>query len=87
MRPFRPLAFTGSPAGCALRSVRGSLPPFERAFIGYLEGVALRELGRIADAAGAFEAAMAAAPNTIGEALARRELANLRARLAATVTG
>jgi tetratricopeptide (TPR) repeat protein len=60
-----------------------SLPPFERAFIGYLEGVALRELGRAEEAVGAFERAMAASPNTIGEALARRELANLRARLAA----
>jgi tetratricopeptide (TPR) repeat protein len=60
-----------------------SLPPFERAFIAYLEGVAFRELGRTDEAVGAFERAMAASPNTIGEALARRELANLRARLAA----
>lgn len=62
---------------------RDALPVFERAFIGYLEGVALRELGRTSDAVTAFERAMAAAPRTIGEALARRELANLRQRLAA----
>jgi tetratricopeptide (TPR) repeat protein len=63
---------------------RDALPPFERAFIGYLEGVALRELARTSDAVAAFERAMAAAPGTIGEALARRERANLRARLEAS---
>jgi tetratricopeptide (TPR) repeat protein len=62
---------------------RALLPPYDRAFLGYLEGVALRELGRIDDARRAFEAAMEPAPGTIGEALARRELANLIARLSA----
>ena len=54
----------------------------ERAFLGYLEGVALRELGRPGDAGAAWERAMEAAPGTIGEALARRERANATARLA-----
>lgn len=54
-----------------------SLDAADRAFIGYLGGVALRELGRRADAIATFEGAMAAAPDTIGEALARRERANL----------
>lgn len=65
---------------------RDALPAYERAFIGYLEGVALRELGRTSGAVTAFERAMAAAPGTIGEALARRERANLLARLAAPAT-
>jgi tetratricopeptide (TPR) repeat protein len=72
-------------ADAALRGLvpaSDGLPAYERAFIGYLEGVALRELARIGDAIRAFERAMEAAPGTIGEALARRELANLRARLA-----
>lgn len=67
----------------AVAVARRALPAFEAAFIGYLEGVALRELGRTDDAVAAFERAIAAAPATIGEALARRELANLRARIAA----
>jgi tetratricopeptide (TPR) repeat protein len=45
----------------------------ERAFLGYLGGVALRELGAYDDARRTFTIAMAAAPDTIGEALARRE--------------
>lgn len=45
----------------------------ERAFLGYLGGVALRELGALEDARTTFTLAMAAAPDTIGEALARRE--------------
>ncbi len=59
------------------------LPPYERAFLGYLDGVALRELGRTSEAIAAFERAMATAP-TIGEALARRERANTVARLSAS---
>jgi predicted Zn-dependent protease len=72
-------------ADAALRELvpaSAGLPAYERAFIGYLEGVALRELARTSDATRAFERAMETAPGTIGEALARRELANLRARLA-----
>ena len=53
------------------------LAPDERAFLGYLGGVALRELGRIDDARATFTLAMSAAPDTIGEALARRERSHL----------
>ena len=49
----------------------------ERAFLGYLGGVALRELGAVDDARATFTLAMAAAPDTIGEALARRERAHM----------
>lgn len=45
----------------------------ERAFLGYLGGVALRELGALEDARTTFTLAIEAAPDTIGEALARRE--------------
>jgi hypothetical protein len=45
----------------------------ERAFLGYLGGVALREAGALDDARTTFTLAMEAAPDTIGEALARRE--------------
>jgi tetratricopeptide (TPR) repeat protein len=53
------------------------LAPDERAFLGYLGGVALRELGAVEDARATFTQAMAAAPDTIGEALARRERSHL----------
>ena len=53
------------------------LAPDERSFLGYLGGVALRELGSIDDARETFTVAMAAAPETIGEALARRERSHL----------
>lgn len=56
-----------------------SLAAYERAFLGYLEGVAWRELGSLEDARRAFERAMELAPGTIGEALARRERANMLA--------
>ena len=49
----------------------------ERAFLGYLGGVALRELGAQDDARATFTLAMETAPGTIGEALARRERAHL----------
>ena len=49
----------------------------DRAFIGYLGGVALRELGLAGDARATFTQAMAAAPGTIGEALARRERSHI----------
>ncbi len=57
----------------------GSLSDAERAFLGYLGGVALRESGAVADARETFSVAMAAAPGTIGEALARRERSHLPA--------
>ena len=53
------------------------LAPDERAFLGYLGGVALREAGAIADARATFTLAMESAPETIGEALARRERSHL----------
>lgn len=65
----------------ALAQASTALPAYERAFLGYLEGVALREAARPTDAAAAFERAMELAPGTIGEALARRERANMRAAL------
>lgn len=49
----------------------------DRAFIGYLGGVALRELGLLGDARATFTQAMDAAPGTIGEALARRERSHI----------
>jgi len=49
----------------------------ERAFLGYLGGVALRELGALEDARTTFTLAMEAAPDTIGEALARRERSHI----------
>ena len=50
----------------------------DRAFLGYLGGVALREAGLVDDAQATFALAMDASPESIGAALARRERANLR---------
>jgi tetratricopeptide (TPR) repeat protein len=52
----------------------------DRAFLGYLGGIALRDAGLIADARATFALAMEAAPDSIGAALARRERASLDAR-------
>ena len=49
----------------------------DRAFLGYLGGIALRECGLIDDARATFALAMDASPESIGAALARRERANL----------
>src|SRR3989440_4884132 len=49
----------------------------DRAFLGYLGGVALREAGLIDDARATFALAMEASPASIGAALARRAPANL----------
>jgi hypothetical protein len=49
----------------------------DRAFLGYLGGVALREAGLVDDARATFGLAMDASPDSIGAALARRERANL----------
>ena len=51
----------------------------DRAFLGYLGGIALRESGLVADARATFARAMEASPESIGAALARRERANLPA--------
>jgi tetratricopeptide (TPR) repeat protein len=50
----------------------------DRAFLGYLGGVALRAAGLMDDARATFTLAMEASPDSIGAALARRERANLR---------
>jgi hypothetical protein len=54
-----------------------TLRPGDRAFLGYLGGVALREAGLVDDARATFALAMQASPESIGAALARRERANL----------
>jgi len=64
-----------------LRAADASAPKLraaDRAFLGYLGGVALREAGLTDDARATFTMAMAASPESIGAALARRERANLR---------
>lgn len=53
------------------------LRPGDRAFLGYLAGVALREAGLVDEARATFALAMDASPESIGAALARRERANL----------
>jgi hypothetical protein len=53
------------------------LRPGDRAFLGYLGGVALREAGLVDEARATFALAMDASPESIGAALARRERANL----------
>jgi tetratricopeptide (TPR) repeat protein len=63
-----------------LRQAEGSAPRLrsgDRAFLGYLGGVALREAGLVDDARATFTLAMEASPESIGAALARRERANL----------
>jgi tetratricopeptide (TPR) repeat protein len=55
----------------------GTLRPADRAFLGYLGGVALRDAGMVEDARATFAQAMDADPDSIGAALARRERANL----------
>jgi hypothetical protein len=63
-----------------LRAAESSAPKLragDRAFLGYLGGVALREAGLIDDARATFAMAMDASPESIGAALARRERANL----------
>ena len=63
-----------------LRATEAGAPKLragDRAFLGYLGGVALREAGLIDDARATFALAMDASPESIGAALARRERANL----------
>jgi thioredoxin-like negative regulator of GroEL len=55
-----------------------TLRAHDRAFLGYLGGVALREAGLADDARATFALAIDASPESIGAALARRERANLR---------
>jgi tetratricopeptide (TPR) repeat protein len=63
-----------------LRQAEQSSPKLgagDRAFLGYLGGVALRESGLVDEARATFTLAMEASPESIGAALARRERANL----------
>jgi hypothetical protein len=53
------------------------LAPHDRAFIGYLGGIALREAGSPEDARATWTMALDAAPESIGAALARRERSHL----------
>lgn len=53
------------------------LRPGDRAFLGYLGGVALREAGLVEDARATFTLAIDASPESIGAALALRERANM----------
>jgi len=55
----------------------GDLASHDRAFIGYLGGVALREAGAPEDARTTWTMALDAAPESIGAALARRERSHL----------
>ena len=56
---------------------RDEFAPHDRAFIGYLGGIALLQLGATSDARATWTLAVDAAPDTIGSALARRERSHL----------
>jgi len=60
-------------------ALRDKLAAHDRAFVGYLGGIALLEMGARADARDTWTMAMDAAPETIGAALARRERSHLPA--------
>lgn len=63
-----------------LAAMRRAKPtPHDAAFLAYLAGVALREIGDIDEARREFTAALDGSPESIGGALARRERANLPA--------
>ena len=58
-------------------SRNAELAAHDRAFIGYLGGIAFVEMGAITDARATWTHAIDAAPDTIGSALARRERSHL----------
>jgi tetratricopeptide (TPR) repeat protein len=58
-------------------ALRENLAAHDRAFVGYLGGIALLEMGARVDARETWTMAMEAAPETIGAALARRERSHL----------
>jgi predicted Zn-dependent protease len=61
-----------------LEAMRRAKPtPHDGAFLGYLAGVALREVGDVDEARREFTAALERSPESIGGALARRERAHL----------
>ena len=55
----------------------GELPAHDRAFVGYLVGVAQRDAGATEAARATWTASMDVAPDSIGAALARRERSHL----------
>ncbi len=59
------------------QSRSAQLAQHDRAFIGYLGGIALREAGATEDARATWTVAIEAAPECIGAALARRERSHL----------
>jgi tetratricopeptide (TPR) repeat protein len=62
-----------------LEAMRRATPTqSDAAFLGYLAGVALREVGNSDEARREFTAAVERSPDSIGGALARRERANLQ---------
>jgi tetratricopeptide (TPR) repeat protein len=61
-----------------LAAIRRAKPtPHDAAFLGYLAGVAFREVGDVDEARREFTAALEGSPESIGGALARRERAHL----------
>lgn len=62
-----------------VRRASTDLRPHDRAFLGYLCGIALRDGGAAEDARAAWTAAFDTAPDSIGGALARRERSHLPA--------
>jgi len=60
-------------------ALREQLAGQDRAFVGYLGGIAFLEMGARADARQTWTEAIDAAPETIGSALARRERSHLPA--------
>ena len=58
-------------------ALRETIAAHDRAFVGYLGGIALLEMGARSDARETWTLAMEAAPETIGAALARRERSHL----------
>ncbi|MDO8506348.1 MAG: hypothetical protein Q7S41_01935 [Candidatus Limnocylindria bacterium] len=56
---------------------RNALAAHDRAFVGYLGGIAMLEMGARGDARETWTMAIDAAPETIGAALARRERSHL----------
>ena len=60
-------------------ALRSELAAHDRAFVGYLGGIAFLEMGARADARQTWTEAIDAAPETIGSALARRERSHLPA--------
>jgi len=83
-RALEAIVSAGAGDSAAIRSTlraaendSAKLRPGDRAFLGYLGGIALREAGLRDEARATFALAMDVSPESIGAALARRERANL----------